>query len=142
MIVSIDSSLLLSLYIVDSKSPDAVRQMTARPEVWITPLHRAELVNAIYRHVFRQRMTEFEARRVWKRFEDDCAIGAWELRDFPQSAWSLSIDLSRRHGPTLGLRTLDTLHVASALELGAERFWTFDERQRKLAESVGLETSI
>jgi predicted nucleic acid-binding protein len=36
--------------------------------------------------------------------------------------------------------TLDTLHVASALELGAERFWTFDERQAKLARAVGLKT--
>ena len=34
--------------------------------------------------------------------------------------------------------TLDTLHVACALELGAERFWTFDARQAKLARAVGL----
>jgi hypothetical protein len=31
--------------------------------------------------------------------------------------------------------------VACALELRAERFWTFDERQAKLAEAVGLDTS-
>jgi len=39
------------------------------------------------------------------------------------------------------MATLDTLHVASALELGAERFWTFDERQAKLARAVGLKVS-
>jgi len=37
-------------------------------------------------------------------------------------------------------RDLDTLHVASALELKAERFWTFDERQKRLARAVGLKT--
>ena len=37
-------------------------------------------------------------------------------------------------------RTLDTLHVASALELKAEHFWTFDDRQAKLALAVGLKT--
>jgi hypothetical protein len=31
--------------------------------------------------------------------------------------------------------------VACALELRAERFWTFDERQAKLAEAVGLDAS-
>lgn len=140
MIVSIDSSLLFSLYVVDSKTPDAVKLFAARPEVWLTPLHRAELANAIQRYVFRHRLSEFEAGRIWKTFEDDCAMDAWELADFPNGAWGLSIDLARRHGPVLGLRTLDTLHVACALELGAERFWTFDERQTKLAEAVGLDT--
>ena len=33
-----------------------------------------------------------------------------------------------------GLRTLDILHVASALLLQAERFWTFDQRQSELAK--------
>jgi predicted nucleic acid-binding protein len=36
------------------------------------------------------------------------------------------------------LHTLDTLHVAAALELKAQRFWKFDERQGKFAKAVGL----
>ncbi len=47
----------------------------------------------------------------------------------------------RRYGPKLGVRTLDSLHVACALELKAERFWTFDERQAKLARVEGLKTT-
>lgn len=61
--------------------------------------------------------------------------------EFPLRAWDTGIDLARRHGPALGVRTLDSLHVACALELKAERFWTFDERQARLAEAVGLNTS-
>ena len=61
--------------------------------------------------------------------------------DFPSRAWETAIELARKHGPTLGVRTLDSLHVACALELKAERFWTFDERQARLAEAVGLDTS-
>ena len=55
--------------------------------------------------------------------------------------WETSIDLARRFGPTLGVRTLDSLHVACALELRAQKFWTFDERQAKLAEAAGLDTT-
>jgi predicted nucleic acid-binding protein len=39
------------------------------------------------------------------------------------------------------MRTLDSLHVASAIEFGAKSFWTFDERQAKLAVAEGLQLS-
>ena len=58
-----------------------------------------------------------------------------------EDCWETSIGLAGNYGPPLGVRTLDSLHVACALELRAERFWTFDERQAKLAEAVGLETA-
>lgn len=37
-----------------------------------------------------------------------------------------------------GHRSMDILHVATALELGAREFLTFDENQKKLAEAEGL----
>jgi predicted nucleic acid-binding protein len=58
--------------------------------------------------------------------------------DLPEMVFDICADLARRHGPRLGVRTLDSLHVASALQLKAERFWTFDERQAKLAKVEGL----
>lgn len=59
----------------------------------------------------------------------------------PENAFELCAELARRHGPKLGMRTLDTLHVACALELKADRFWTFDERQAKLAKAAGIKNS-
>lgn len=67
--------------------------------------------------------------------------GFWDEVDFPERAWSVCMDLVRRYGPSLGVRMLDSLHVACALELSAQKFWTFDERQAKLAEAVGLDIS-
>ncbi len=58
----------------------------------------------------------------------------------PEKAFETCANLAQRHVATLGGRTLDSLHVACALELKAERFWTFDERQARLAEAVGLDT--
>jgi len=34
---------------------------------------------------------------------------------------------------------MDILHVATALDLGAKQFVSFDERQRELAEAEGLD---
>jgi predicted nucleic acid-binding protein len=59
----------------------------------------------------------------------------------PERAFELCAELARRHGSQIGMRTLDTLHVACALELKAEQFWTFDERQKKLAKTQGMKTA-
>jgi predicted nucleic acid-binding protein len=59
----------------------------------------------------------------------------------PDHAFEVCADLARRYGFKLGVRTLDSLHVACALELKAERFWTFDERQAKLAKAQGMKIS-
>lgn len=72
------------------------------------------------------------------RMEEHISAGRWISVPIPENAYDLCADLARRHGPKLGMKTLDTLHIACALELKAERFWTFDERQAKLAKAQGL----
>jgi predicted nucleic acid-binding protein len=114
--------------------------MASRPSVWLTPLNRAEVANAIQRYVFRAAISDAEAHLAWASFERDSRNGVWTHIDLPDAAWESCITLSHRFGATLGVRTLDSLHVACALELRAQRFWTFDERQARLAEAVGLNT--
>lgn len=114
--------------------------MASGSAIWLTPLNRVELAHAFYLQVFRARITANEARLAWTDFEQDCARGILTPVNLPNGIWKTGIDLAQKHGPTLGIRTLDSLHVACALELRAERFWTFDERQARLAEAVGLDT--
>lgn len=61
--------------------------------------------------------------------------------DLQERAFHASAELGLKEGPKLGVRSLDTLHVACALELKADRFWTFDERQAKLARAKGMRIS-
>jgi len=140
LIVCIDSSVLVSLYVQDANSLQAAQRMSARPEVWLTSLNQSGLAHAVFRYAFRGAISEFEARAAWQRFERDCANGTWTFTGFPDVAWTRTIELARKHGPSFGMRTLDSLHVACALELRADRFWTFDERQARLAEAAGLDT--
>ena len=46
--------------------------------------------------------------------------------------------LSELYTDANGHRAVDILHVATAIELGAKEFLTFDANQRKLAEAEGL----
>jgi predicted nucleic acid-binding protein len=50
----------------------------------------------------------------------------------------LAETLSKRHTIAGGHRSLDVLHVATALHLGAREFLTFDANQRKLAAAEKL----
>jgi predicted nucleic acid-binding protein len=135
-----DSSFLVSAYIQDAHSTEVIRRMRRIPAVWLTPFNRSEIAYAIHQHIFRGTLAAADARRYWSEFEEDCEKGVWAQTDIPPFTWEISVDLARKYGPSLGVRTLDSLHVACALELGAERFWTFDERQAKLAKAVGLST--
>ena len=141
MTIFADTSFIVSGYVQDAHSAEVVRRMKLRPQVFATPLNRAEVAHAIHQYIFRCKLDPFVARRAWLDFEQDCANRAWLLTDIPARTWETSIDLARRHGPTLGIRTLDSLHVACALELKVKRFWTFDDRQLRLAEAIGLDTS-
>jgi predicted nucleic acid-binding protein len=96
-------------------------------------------MHAISQHVFRKEINATEARRARAELEGDLGIGLWLKADLPESVWATCANLARRHGPILGIRTLDSLHVAVALELHAKYFWTFDERQSKLAQAEGLQ---
>jgi predicted nucleic acid-binding protein len=73
-----------------------------------------------------------------QQLEADKRGGLWLETELPEGAFEFCADLAQRYGSKIGMRTLDTLHVACALELKLERFWTFDERQGKLAKAVGL----
>lgn len=136
-----DSSFLVSNYVQDAHSPEAVQRMGRFPSVWITQLNRSEMAHALSQYVFRGALSESEAQKYWGEFEQDCANGVWVQADLPEATWQTSIGLARRYSSAFGVRTLDSLHVACALELKARRFWTFDERQARLAEAVGLNTA-
>ncbi len=140
MNVYADSSFLVSLYTIESHSAEARRRMASGPSVLLTPLNRVESAHAFSFQIYRSRIVETEANNLWQQFEQDCREGVWTRVGLPERAWQTSIALAHKYGPALGVRTLDSLHVACALELRADRFWTFDERQARLAEAVGLDT--
>ncbi len=141
MSVYADTSFLVSLYLPDPHSVEAERLMASSRGVWLTPLNVAEWTHAIEQQVFRKASTRAQADLVHNRFAQHRASGMWMEVSVPDTAFTLCATLALRHAAKLGLRTLDTLHVATALELKARRFWTFDERQRRLAHAEGLKTT-
>ncbi len=138
MSVYADSSFLVSLYVTDQHSPISRQRILGAPGLWLTPLHGAEWAHAVAQHVFRGNFSVADANQLYRQLQQDKSAGIWLESGLPDKALDLCADLGRRLGPKLGVRTLDTLHVACAVELKSQHFWTFDDRQARLAKAVGL----
>jgi len=135
-----DSSFFVSLYLRDAHSSAAIELAESHPRLWLTPLHIAECFHAFAHQVFFGKIAGSVAEELCNQLNRDRTNNLWLESPIPERAFDVSADLARRYGPKLGIRTLDSLHVACALELKAERFWTFDERQAKLAKAEGLKS--
>jgi predicted nucleic acid-binding protein len=136
-----DTSFIVSVYVQDGHSAAAQELMNLNPRLWFSPLHLAETFHAIAQQVFYRRISATDAQDIYRHVRSDQTAGVWAETQMPENAFELCADLARRYGPKLGIRTMDSLHVACALELKAEQFWTFDQRQAKLAKAEGLKTS-
>ena len=139
MKIYVDSSFLVSLYSADTNWPAAARTMQASTgECLVTTLGEFEVVNAFGLRVFRREVSAAQAQESVSDFEKDLRDGVLQLRGLPDAVFDRARDLSRRTTAKLGTRAADLLHVAAALELGADCFYSFDQQQRKLAQTVRL----
>lgn len=135
-----DTSFLVSLYGRDANSHSAISLVRKnRPVFMVTPFGEMEFTSIVFAVAARPKgWTVGEARAIEEDFVQDLQTGIWQWEDLPPETWTRARELSRRHGPTLGCRALDALHVASALALASDDFYTFDRDQAKLARAAGL----
>ena len=112
----------------------------------LTWLHRVETLNAFQLHVFLAR----EAGQTFISPEQAALAHANFRSDVQNAEFLRSIaipvaelekqfeELSLRHTARHSFRTYDLLHVASALVLKCDGFWSFDPKASKLAAFEGL----
>jgi hypothetical protein len=141
--IYVDPSALRCLYVHDHRSR-AFCAWRARlgGSISITSHGRAELGNSIMLAVFRKDIDRNSGDAALNDVDDDLATGRLRLVDIPwRRTLQRTAHLSQVHTPKLGTRTLDVLHVASALELECRILVTYDARQAMLAKAVGLRTT-
>jgi predicted nucleic acid-binding protein len=135
-----DTSFLFSIALHDANTAAAFNYLKAHPTSLVfTPWQRCELRNAIHLAVWRGNCDAMLARRAIEKISSDVSAGNLieSQLDWPE-VFMIAEKLSDRHTAALGVRTLDLLHVAAAVSLGAKNFITCDGRQHALANAVGL----
>jgi predicted nucleic acid-binding protein len=139
-----DPSALLKLYLNEPESRAmAVWRARARGPLSVTHHGRVELVNGIALAAHRRLIDERAYHAALAALDDDFDQGRYTQADLLwRAALQRAAELSREFTRTLGTRSLDVLHVASALELGLRSFVSFDLRQQKLVRAVGLKLHI
>jgi len=134
-----DTSFLVSLYVLDANSASAAAAMKrAVLPLSLTAFGKLELTNAISLRLFRKELSASRCRAALALVNEDLVNGVLLNCGLPSSVLERAETLSRKQTPRLGTRTLDVLHVASALALRATGFYTFDARQSALAAAEGL----
>jgi len=135
-----DSSFLVRVYTPHADSERALRWLqNARAPLPFTPLHRHELRNGIRLRVFRREITPEQRKLAFQEIESDLADNI--LAHTPilwTDTFRQSDELAAMHTETLGVRSIDLLHVGLALTLHATEFLTYDTRQASLAKAAGL----
>jgi predicted nucleic acid-binding protein len=135
-----DTGFLVSLYLPETTTLKAVSEISRITQpLAFTPLLRLELRNALNFAVACQRMTLVERDEVWKQIESQLRQGFFvDVVPSTSQIHSKALELSDRHTLSLATRSLDLLHIATALIVSAQTFYSFDERQRQAASADGV----
>jgi predicted nucleic acid-binding protein len=135
-----DTSFLARIYIPHADSSRALAWMQrAREALPFTPLHRHELRNAVRLRVFRREITAEQCQEALREVDADLADAILVHTPIPWTdTFRKAESLATAHTETLSVRSVDLLHVALAITLGAPVFLTSDARQATLAKAAGL----
>jgi len=146
-----DTNFFSRLYLRLAESEEAAHlleqaQAEASTPLPVTWLHRFETLNAFQLHVFagkirgQTRITPEQAGAAQATFRADLAHPTF-LRPVQIGMSELETqfeELALRHTAKHGFRTYDLLHIASALVLVCDTFWSFDPKASRLAVLEGL----
>jgi predicted nucleic acid-binding protein len=134
-----DTSFLVSLYILDANSEAAAARMArVRLPVFMTQVGELELSNALSLRLFRKELVPSQVKAARALIAADIEQRVIQVKPLSGVVFERAKQISRKWTPRLGTRSLDVLHVASALLLRSDAFYTFDRAQARLAATEGL----
>ncbi len=132
--VYLDASALVKLFVPEEESDALNQALAGLTDVIVSDLALTEMASALNRRTREKRLTREEARRLYREASKlHASCHRAELAPpIHRRAERLMLSL------TIPLRTLDALHLASALDAEAATVVTFDPRLRDAATSQGL----
>lgn len=132
-----DTSALAKWYLNEERSDDVARFIVSRGAVDISDLVAVEFRCLLARRRRNKELTRDVERRVATAFERDQEHGFLVRHPVPSSAFREATRLIEAL-PSAPLRTLDALHLAVAMDIGAKEIATADRVMADAAKRLGL----
>lgn len=137
-----DSGFIVSLYRPsEGLSREARRAIKQSPgPVMLSPLSLLEIRNALNMAIRRGEMGETERDAILDDIRRQLDAGYFRMADASQSEiYAKASELSDAYTPAIGTRSLDLMHLATAMLCKVQRLLSTDIRQREAAKAEGLE---
>ena len=137
-----DSGFIVSLYRPSEGLSRAARRAIKQSPgaVILSPLSLLEIRNALNLAIRRGEMGKTEREAILADIRRQIDTGFFRMAEASQSEiYAKAGELSDKRTPAIGTRSLDLMHVATAMLCKARRFLSTDSRQREAAEAEGLE---
>ena len=140
--IFVDTSAIVKLYIKEPGSVQVSEWLKKNNEpIPLTGLIELEFINALKLKQFRDEINSDEFEKIVSLLYEHEKKGVYyrPTMDWP-NVFSFAFGLSKNHTQDCGARSLDIVHVGSALTIKAETFLTLDVKQAQLADKAGLKT--
>ncbi len=137
--IYLDTSAFLKLYIREDGSEIVQQCLESQTDpVPMPDILRCEFLNALRLKVYWNELDDSTVDRLLTLFDDRLLRGQYAVVEIDGSRRISDFRQLSAHTASLGCRTLDVLHVVTALQLSPDRFISFDQRRRSLAAAAGL----
>ncbi|MBN1903534.1 MAG: type II toxin-antitoxin system VapC family toxin [Deltaproteobacteria bacterium] len=140
--IYVDTSAIIKLYIKEPGSVQVSEWLKKNNEpIPLTGLIELELINGLKLKQFRNELKTDEFEKIITLIAEHEKAGIFYRPTINwQNVFFFSFNLSKTHTHDYGTRSLDILHVGSALVIKTDTFLTNDTRQAQLAKKAGLKT--
>jgi predicted nucleic acid-binding protein len=131
----LDTSFLIKLYIPEIHSDKAVAiasQLSG--SVAVSALTDVEMASALFR-----RLPGAQAQGIYDKYRRNRGSGLFQEFPVNDMIYLSARTLAERHAAAFLLRSIDILHLATALHHGATGMATFDDKLAKAAAALGLQ---
>jgi len=137
-VIYLDTGCFVKLYYPEPDSAKIIALIQGK-QVCYTPLHELEAVNALQLKVFLKSATAAQVTAARSLIEADAKAGVLiSVSSEWNNIFREAVKLAELHSASLGCRSLDVLHCATAKVLAASEFVSTDARQKSLATAMGL----
>jgi predicted nucleic acid-binding protein len=134
----IDTSALVKFYYPEPGSEDVEALLLAAERVFVSRLSIVEMASALAKKLRSSAIGKDDETRIWNAFQDDLRSGSVKLIHLDEELIARATTLIRDLGAPEGLRTLDALQLASAMNQRGTLFLSADRRLARIAVLVGL----